>query len=109
VIDVYRVTAFSGNVVRLTVPAAAPYPLAHAIRTREQLFIASNEQLRCDHPGLVRVEPADHACATVVLLAPAGEMLGALNVAWEDPHEFTGDERLLIDVVARRCRDLLAA
>lgn len=101
-------TVASDNLVRLAFPIDAPYPLANALRTERSMFIASNEQLRCEHPGLVRVEAADHACATVLLRGEDSALLGAVNVAFEDPHEFTDDERLLIDAVARRCAIVLA-
>jgi GAF domain-containing protein len=73
------------------------------------VFIASNEELECDHPGLVRVDAADHACATVPLRASDGRLLGAMNVAYEEPHPFTDDEHTLIDAAARRCAAVLGA
>lgn len=107
-LDVYRVTPFSDNLVRLAFPVDAPYPLAYAVRTEKPVYIASNEQLACDHPGLVRVESADHACATVPLHDDGGGLLGAINVGFEEPHEFTDDERTLIGAAARRCAAALA-
>jgi len=106
-LDVFRVTPFSDNLVRLALPVDSPYPLAYAVRNERPVFIASNEQLECDHPGLVRVDPDDHACATVPLLSGDGRLLGAINVAFEDPHEFTEDERILIEAAARRCAAVL--
>ncbi|HEY3543072.1 MAG TPA: GAF domain-containing protein [Gaiellaceae bacterium] len=106
-LDVFRVTPFSDNLVRLAFPVDSPYPLAYAVRNERPVFIASNEQLECDHPGLVRVDPEDHACATVPLLSTDGRLLGAINVAFEDPHEFTDDERILIEASARRCAAVL--
>jgi GAF domain-containing protein len=103
VLEVARVTPFSKSPVRLAFPVDSPYPLAVAIRDRQALFIASNEQLACDHPGLVRVVEEDHACATMPLFAADGGLLGAVNVGFEDPHEFDDDERTLIGVVAKRC------
>lgn len=108
VLEVARVTPFSKSPVRLEFPLDSPYPLAVAMRERHPLFIASNEQLACDHPGLVRVVEEDHACATMPLFAEDGELLGAVNVGFEDPREFDEDERALIGVVARRCAAALA-
>jgi GAF domain-containing protein len=102
-IEVSRVTPHSKTPVRLTFPIDAPYPLAEVMRKREPIYIANNEQLHCDHPGLVRVEEADHACATLPLTAEDGCLVGALNLGYEDPHEFTPDERKLIELVGRRC------
>ena len=107
-LDVFRVTPFSDNLVRLAFPVDSSYPLAYAVRMERSVFIASNEQLRCDHPGLVRVEERDHACATVPLRAPDGRLLGAVNVSFEEPHEFGVDERTLIGAAARRCAAVLA-
>lgn len=106
-IEVARVTRYSGRPVRLAFPADAPYPLAEVIRRGSPLFIASNEQLRCEHPGLVRVDDDDHACATLPLRGDEGELLGALNLGFEDPHEFTDAERELIATLAVRCARVL--
>lgn len=108
-LDVFRVTPFSENLVRLAFPLDAPYPLAYAVRTELPAFIASNEELRCDHPGLVRIEERDHACATVPLHDLDGRLLGAVNVSFEEPHAFTDGERALIDAAARRCAAVLAS
>ena len=102
-LEVARVTQYSQAPVRLTFPLDARYPLAETIRTKQPLYIGSNTELVCDHPGLVRVTEEDHACATVPLLAEDGELLGALNFGFDDPHAFTPEERDLIDVVARHC------
>jgi GAF domain-containing protein len=102
-IEVARVTPYSKAPVRLAFALDAPYPLAATIRRAQPLFIASNEQLACDHPGLIRVEAEDHACATMPLLAEDGELLGALNLGFEDPHEFTDEERTAIEQLAARC------
>jgi GAF domain-containing protein len=107
-LDVFRVTPFSENIVRLAFPVDAAYPLAYAFRMDRSLFIASNEQLRCDHPGLVRVQAEDHACATVPLHGADGGLVGAINVSYEEPHEFSDDERVLIGAAARRCAAALA-
>lgn len=106
-IDVARVTQWSEHPVRLGFPINAPYPLAEVIRRGVPLFIASNEQLRCDHPGLLRVEAADHACATLPLLDEEGRLLGALNLGFEDPHEFSEEERRTIHDLADRCARVL--
>lgn len=108
-VDVARVTRWSARPVRLAFPLDAPYPLAKALRDREPLFIADNEQLRCDHPGLVRVQEEDHACATLPLVEADGSLLGALNLGFEDPHDFSAEERAAIAAVAERCARALGA
>ena len=108
-LDVVRVTATSDNVVRLAFPLDSPYPVAEAIRARRALYIASNEQLRCDHPGLVRVQSEDHACATLPLFGTDGDLLGALNIGFEDPHEFSDDERRSIELLGERCATAMAS
>lgn len=108
-LEVIRVTPASDNLVRLAFPLGSPYPIAEAIRVRRPMFIASNEQLRCDHPGLVRVQSEDHACATMPLFDEQGDLLGALNVGFEDPHEFSDGERRMIEFLAGRCATILAA
>jgi GAF domain-containing protein len=108
-VQVARVTQWSENPVRLAFPVDSAYPLAATLRTGRPLFVASNEQLACDHPGLVRVKDEDHACATIPLFAPTGELVGALNVGFADPHEFTDDERTTIGEMAASCAALLSA
>ncbi len=102
-IEVSRVTPYSEGPVHLAFPANAPYPLAEVLRRPAALFIESNEQLACDHPGLVRVEEADHACATIPLRDAEARVIGALNLGFEDPHAFGEAERVLIEAVAERC------
>ena len=107
-LTVARVTPYSEGAVRLVMPLDAPYPLAEAIRTRRPLFIENNEQLACDHPGLVRVVSEDHACATLPLLDEDGELLGALNLGYEEPHAFSQDELDAIQTLARHCTEAMA-
>ena len=102
-LDVARVTPFSPTPVRLEFPVEAPYPLAETIRTGRPLFIANNEELLCDHPGLVRVKSEDHACATLPLFDDDGELLGAVNLGYDEPHSFTAAELEVIDLIARHC------
>jgi GAF domain-containing protein len=102
-VEVARVTPHSSNPVRLAFPLDAPYPLAASLRTRQALYIADNQALDCDHPGLVRIKDVDHACATLPLFDTDGELLGAFNVSFEDPHEFTDEERTAIEQLAARC------
>jgi GAF domain-containing protein len=106
-VQVARVTPWSANPVRLAFPVDSAYPLAATLRSGQSLFVASNEQLSCDHPGLVRVKDEDHACATIPLFAPTGELVGALNVGFAEPHEFTDDERTTIGNMAEECAALL--
>ena len=102
-IEVSRVTPYSDGPVHLAFPVNAPYPLAEVLRRPEAMFIESNEQLACDHPGLVRVDAADHACATIPLRDVDDRVIGALNLGFEDPHAFGEAERALIEEVAERC------
>jgi GAF domain-containing protein len=108
-VEVARVTPFASRPVRLVFPADAPYPLVRALRTGSPMFIGSNEQLACDHPGLVRVVADDHACATLPLVGPDGGLLGSLNLGFEEPHEFSDEEREEITRIAERCGASLAA
>lgn len=107
-IEVARVTRYSTHPIRLAFALDAPYPLAEVLRRGNEIFVASNEQLACDHPGLVRVNEEDHACATIPLRGEGGELLGALNLGFEDPHEFTDEERQAIGRLAQRCAAVLA-
>ena len=102
-IEVSRVTPASEAPVRLAFPANAPYPIAEVLRRQTALYIESNEQLACDHPGLVRVDAADHACATLPLRDPDGGLLGAMNLGFATPHAFSDAERTAIRALGKRC------
>lgn len=104
-IEVMRVTRYSSRPARMTFPVDAPYPLAAAIREAKQIFIGSNGELACEHPGLVRVVADDHACATVPVVGENGRVIGALNLAFEDPRTFSDGERELIAEVAGQVRE----
>lgn len=104
-VHVLRVTPESQNFVELGFSIDAPYPLAAAIRHGVPLFVGDNASLACMHPGLVRLRAEDHACATVPLLAGDGTLLGAINVTFEDPHEFSETERLTLEALARECAE----
>ena len=106
-LEVARVTPYAERPAHLSFPLDAPYPLAHTMRTREPLLVASNAAL-CEHPGLVRVKSEDHACATMPLLAEDGTLLGAVNFGFEEPHRFSDEEVELIGVVARRCAEAMS-
>jgi len=71
------------------------------------MFIESNHQLACDHPGMVRVDAADHACATIPLRGADERLIGALNLGFDTPHAFSEAERAAIELVAERCADAL--
>lgn len=106
-VDVSRVTSYSEHPARLAFPVDAPYPLAEVIRRGDALFIASNEELNCDHPGLIRMVDVDHACATLPLRDAGGRLLGALNLGWDEPREFSDAEREELQLLAERCARVL--
>ena len=107
-VEAIRVTPASESFVRLAFPATSPYPLAATLRHRQTLFIGSNVELGCDHPGLTRLNAEDHGCATVALTDADGLLLGAINVAFDEPHEFTAEDRATIERVAGECSAILA-
>jgi hypothetical protein len=107
-VEVARVTPFSHTPVRLAFPADAPYPLAAALRRNEALFISSNDTLACDHPGLIRTRGEDHACVTFPLHRADGRVIGSGNVSFEDPREFSEQERAEIELLFAACADAMA-
>lgn len=107
-LDVARVTQFAETPVSLVFPLDAPYPIAATMRTGQPLFIASNQAL-CEHPGLVRVKSEDHACATQPLFDENGEVIGALNIGFDDPHEFSEQELRRLGFLAHECAVAMSA
>jgi GAF domain-containing protein len=107
-LEIARVTPFARHPVRFTLRLDAPYPLAETIRTREPLFIESNQQLACNNPGLIRIRSEDHSCATVPLLDESGELLGALNLGFDEPRTFGARDHELIDLLARHCAEAMS-
>ena len=102
-LEIARVTPYARHPVRFTLALETPYPLAETIRTRESLFIENNEQLACNNPGLIRMRLEDHSCATVPLLDESGELLGALNLGFDEPRAFAARDYERIDLLARHC------
>ncbi len=107
-LEIARVTPYARHPVRFTLAFGAPYPLAETIRTREPLFIENNEQLACNNPGLIRIRSEDHSCATVPLLDESGEVLGALNLGFDEPRAFAARDYELIDLLARHCAQAMS-
>jgi GAF domain-containing protein len=105
-IDVARVTPFCETPVQLEIALDSRYPIAEAVRTGAEIVIASNDDLLCRHPGLVRVDAYDHACATLPLRR-GGEIVGAVNVGFEDPHDLSDDELARVRAAAARCEQAL--
>jgi GAF domain-containing protein len=106
--EILRVSRFAGYdsipVQQLEVPISANLPIAHSIRMRTALFVGSNEELMCDHAGLARLDPDDHACATVPLMISEDvPPLGAINVRFDSPREFSQVDRKLLAMLGERC------
>lgn len=83
------------------VPADAMLPIAEAARTGALMFIGSNEDLRCSHPGLTRLLADDHACATLPL-ATDGNVRAVLNIGFDKPRSFDERDRELFSLLADR-------
>jgi GAF domain-containing protein len=111
--ELLRVSRFAGYdsipVEQLEVPLAANLPIAHAVRMRTALYVGSNEELMCDHPGLERIDPNDHACASVPLMVSEDlPPLGAINVRFDSPREFSQVDRRLFALLAERCAQAMS-
>jgi hypothetical protein len=50
----------------------------------------------------------DHACATLPLLDDDGNIFGAVNLGFDDPHKVSAIERELIHVLGRESREAMA-
>ena len=107
-LEIARVTPYARHPVRFTLALEAPYPLAETIRTREPLFIENNEHLACNNPGLIRIRSEDHSCATIPLLDESGELLGALNLGFDEPRTFAERDYERINLLARHCAQAMS-
>lgn len=107
-LEIARVTPYARHPVRFTLALEAPYPLAESIRTRQPLFIENNEQLACNNPGLVRIRSEDHSCATIPLLDESGELLGALNLGFDEARTFSRRDYERIDLLVRHCAEAMS-
>ncbi|MBC7644876.1 MAG: GAF domain-containing protein [Thermoleophilia bacterium] len=106
-LDIQRFAPDSGGVVEhVLVPLDSPLPIAASSRDGKIRLIASNEQLACDFPGLHRLNPADHACATVPIMI-GDRIWGAMNIAFEPAQPFTSVGEHLMTMLAEHCGDAL--
>jgi PAS domain S-box-containing protein len=80
---------------------------AEAIRTAEPVFIESPEFLHARYPAIAAVEHSDRegtkqAWAAIPLLLE-GRAIGALCVAFDEPHPFAEDDHGFIMTLAAQC------
>ncbi|MBC7460183.1 MAG: GAF domain-containing protein [Thermoleophilia bacterium] len=102
-LGVQRFDDYSGAAsAALTIPITANVPIAASARDGGVRIIESNDDLACDFPGLERLNPVDHACATIPLSA-GGRLWGALNIAIDAPRPFTTAERSLMLLMGEHC------
>ena len=102
-LNVQRFDDYSGAAAEaLTIPITSNFPIAASARDGGVRIIESNDDLACDFPGLERLNPVDHACATIPLSA-GGRVWGALNVAVDTPRPFTSIERSLMLLLGEHC------
>lgn len=101
-LQVWRINPASDSVEHLgEVPLDARLPIAEAARTGALLFIGSNEDLRCNHPGLTRMLAEDHACATLPLVV-RGRVRAVLNIGFKEARVFDERDRELFTLLADR-------
>ncbi|MCW2950227.1 MAG: histidine protein kinase AsgD [Thermoleophilia bacterium] len=102
-ISVRRFDDYSGTAAeQLELPITAPYPIAASARDGVIRLVQSNEQLACDFPGMQRVNPADHACATIPLRTDS-RIWGAINIAFDVSRTFTQTERTVMELLGVHC------
>ncbi|MCW2924158.1 MAG: domain S-box [Thermoleophilia bacterium] len=111
--ETLRVSRFAGYEAvpaeQLELPIDANLPIAHAVRRGTPLFVGSNERLLEELPGVSRLDPADHACASIPLVAIEGQpALGAINVRYDTPREFSTVDRALLTALGQRCAEAMA-
>jgi GAF domain-containing protein len=95
-----RAAEASGAPVRLD----APEPAAEVVRSGRALWLESPDEIDERYPLLAaeRARREEGAWAVVPLLA-SGRALGALTVAFAEPHRLEADERNFVRLVAQPC------
>ena len=91
----------------LRLPPDAPLPIAETIRSGAAIYVGSNAQLEFEHPELRRLDPKDHACASLPLEIDR-DVVGAVNLCFSRPRSFTSDEQRLLSRVGEQCSAALA-
>lgn len=107
-----RVSRFTGYdaipVEQLELPLDANLPIAHAVRMRTTVLLGSNDDLASELPGCERLDPSDHACASIPLLAGEDEPpLGAINIRFDTPRVFSRMDERLFRLLGERCSEAM--
>jgi signal transduction histidine kinase len=86
------------------IPISATTPLTDACRNATPIFLESPDDWRALYPDLLPVVEATlHRAQMVVPLISAGRSVGAMGLAFREPHCFSEDEREFVSSVAAQC------
>ncbi|HTO78646.1 MAG TPA: CheR family methyltransferase, partial [Methylocystis sp.] len=93
-----------------TIKASDDTPFGRALKTRQQVMIPDVER---DHDAAPVLEEARAAGFRAMLSTPLmgapKNIVGVLTVQFREPHEFSGRDLRLIDIVARNAADAINA
>jgi signal transduction histidine kinase len=83
-------------------PVDAPLPVSHAVRTRRPVWLESPVEIERAYPEVAPAarELGHAAMAVLPLLGRDGEPLGALGVAYTQPHPFPAEDRAFLGALA---------
>ena len=85
----------------------APLPAAEAARTGEAVFITSPEDRDTRYPIFLDHPVVQDAAYAIEPLTVGGRLLGTLVIGFEEPREFSEDQRALLAAAAARCAEAL--
>jgi GAF domain-containing protein len=86
----------------------APLPASEVASTGRPVFITSPADRDARYPIFTEQPVVQDAAYAIEPLNADGRTLGALVVGFEQPREFTADERALLGAVADRCASALS-
>ena len=86
----------------------APVPLADVARSGRAAYLGSRADWISRYPTLLPLLEATGQHANAVMpLVVEGQVLGVMGIAFNEPREFSGDERMFAQTVALQCAQAL--
>jgi signal transduction histidine kinase len=85
-----------------SIPLAAQFPLADAVRARAPIYLETAEELRAAYPSAPILEITGAQACAIVPLSSGERVLGVLGLCFAVARKFSDEERSLLSLLARQ-------